>query len=307
MPFQSSVNTQPAPALAGDFASANPRFSVLAGPNALIAGSAGVTVGRFAWIGGLHDADGAGSIVANTGVGAPAGLVGRRQNALITTFLAESGNLIPQGFGVQLFNGGDFWVKNDDTVPVISGSSVYANFADGKITFTAATASVTASVAASTFSVTGSISNDILTVTAVGSGTVVNGATISGTGIATGTTIVQQISGTAGGIGVYEVSIPSQTVASTTVSGTYGTMTVTAVSSGVLGIGQTLTGTGVTAGTTITALGTGTGGTGTYIVSSNTVVASTTVTAAVNYKTKWVAMSGAGAGELVKISSQLNG
>lgn len=56
------------------------------------------------------------------------------------------------------------------------------------------------------------------------------------------------------------------------------TLTVTAVTSGTLGVGQTLSGTGVTGGTTITALGTGTGGTGTYTVSVSQTVGSTTIT-----------------------------
>ena len=56
------------------------------------------------------------------------------------------------------------------------------------------------------------------------------------------------------------------------------TLTVTAVSAGVLAVGQVISGTGVTAGTTITALGTGTGGTGTYTVSVSQTVASTTLT-----------------------------
>jgi hypothetical protein len=56
------------------------------------------------------------------------------------------------------------------------------------------------------------------------------------------------------------------------------TLNVTAVSSGVIQVGMLLTGTGVTAGTTITALGTGTGGTGTYTVSAAQTVASTTIT-----------------------------
>lgn len=57
------------------------------------------------------------------------------------------------------------------------------------------------------------------------------------------------------------------------------TMTVSAVTSGTLYVGQAISGTGVTAGTTITALGTGTGGTGTYTVSASQTVASTTITA----------------------------
>jgi hypothetical protein len=47
------------------------------------------------------------------------------------------------------------------------------------------------------------------------------------------------------------------------------TMTVYSVTSGTLSIGTVLSGTGITAGTTITALGTGTGGTGTYTISTS--------------------------------------
>ena len=57
------------------------------------------------------------------------------------------------------------------------------------------------------------------------------------------------------------------------------TMTVSAVTSGSLFVGQVLSGGGVTAATTITALGTGTGGAGTYTVSATQTVASTAVTA----------------------------
>ena len=57
------------------------------------------------------------------------------------------------------------------------------------------------------------------------------------------------------------------------------TLDVSAVTNGLLAVGQTISGTGVTAGTTITALGTGTGGTGTYTVSASQLVASTTITA----------------------------
>lgn len=57
------------------------------------------------------------------------------------------------------------------------------------------------------------------------------------------------------------------------------TLTVSAVTSGTLAVGMEITGSGVTAGTTITALGTGTGGTGTYTVSDSQTVGSTTITA----------------------------
>jgi hypothetical protein len=61
------------------------------------------------------------------------------------------------------------------------------------------------------------------------------------------------------------------------ISGT--TLTVSAVTSGVLSVGQTISGSGVTAGTKITALGTGKGGTGTYTVGTSQTASSTTITA----------------------------
>ncbi|OWK42455.1 structural cement protein Gp24 [Fimbriiglobus ruber] len=58
------------------------------------------------------------------------------------------------------------------------------------------------------------------------------------------------------------------------------TLTVSAVSAGQLAVGQLISGTGVTPGTRITALGTGTGYTGTYTISvSQTVSSATTMTA----------------------------
>lgn len=57
------------------------------------------------------------------------------------------------------------------------------------------------------------------------------------------------------------------------------TLTVTAVISGALQVGNTLSGTGVTAGTKIIGFLTGTGGTGTYTVSATQTATSTTITA----------------------------
>lgn len=62
------------------------------------------------------------------------------------------------------------------------------------------------------------------------------------------------------------------------------TMTVTAVTSGTIRLGMLVTGTGVAAGTYITAFGTGTGGTGTYTVGVSQTVASTTLTGTLNSK-----------------------
>jgi hypothetical protein len=67
-----------------------------------------------------------------------------------------------------------------------------------------------------------------------------------------------------------------------TASITASVMTVTAVTSGVLRVGQILSGSGINAGTYISALGTGTGGAGTYTVVGDTTATSTTVTAVGN-------------------------
>jgi hypothetical protein len=55
-------------------------------------------------------------------------------------------------------------------------------------------------------------------------------------------------------------------------------LTVTAISTGALSVGQTISGAGVTAGTLITSLGTGTGGIGTYNLSVSQTVASEAIT-----------------------------
>ncbi len=68
------------------------------------------------------------------------------------------------------------------------------------------------------------------------------------------------------------------------------TLTVSAVAAGTVQVGQTIAGSGVTAATTITALGSGTGGLGTYTVSATQTAASTAITgtgptyAAANYE-----------------------
>jgi hypothetical protein len=133
---------------------------------------------------------------------------------------------------------------------------------------------------------TGSISTTTLTVTSVLSGTIAVGQAIFGNNILQNTVITALGTGT-GGVGTYTVS-NSQTTASTSInsvaspaivtgaiSGT--TLTVSAVTSGTLRIGQTIEGTGVADGTIIKAFGTGSGGVGTYTVSASQTVSSTTI------------------------------
>ena len=75
---------------------------------------------------------------------------------------------------------------------------------------------------------TGSISGTTLTVTSVGSGIVYTGLTLVGSGVTAGTTITADLSGTAGGVGTYRVSI-SQTVGSESMTGTNSLSADTAV------------------------------------------------------------------------------
>lgn len=314
--FQTSVGTQPAPAVEGDFASINPRFTVDAGPGGLISGSGhgsvGVTIGRFAWADySTVDADGSPASVYNFGSGPPTGFVHREGQGLITTFLAHSGMIIPPGFQMTLHNGGDFWVKNNGATAALLGQKAYADVGTGAVSFAATgapgSASVTGAIAAGTASGTGTIAGNVMTITGSVSGTIQIGATVTGTGVSTGTTIVSQLSGTPGGVGTYSVNPPEQTVASTTLTATYGTLTVSAVSSGTVTNGGLVGGSGVTAGTVITALGTGAGATGTYIVNKTQTVGSEALTIGQTVETKWVAMSSGLPGELVKISDHLLG
>lgn len=319
-PYQTQVNYQPAPAVAGDFCDANPRWFVDAGQFGLVSGPAGVTIGRFGWASlSTIDADNAPAVVNSFGSGVPTGWVHREQQAAITTYLADSSVVINPGFAMGLVSDGNGWVKNEGATQALVNQKAYADFATGKISFAAtgspstATSASNASngIAAETFSVTGAISNNILTVTAVGSGTIYPGSIISGSNVASGTAIVSQQSGTTGGIGVYVVSIAEQSAASTTISGTYGLLTVAGAVTGTIEVGGVVHDTGgstITANTVVTASAangaalTGTGGIGTYAVNLTQTNSNFGLTFTTNVETGYSAVSSGGIGELVKIS-----
>jgi hypothetical protein len=100
------------------------------------------------------------------------------------------------------------------------------------------------------------------------------GATVNATALVSGTQYSVLTLGTTLAAGFVAVGATSTSITGS-IAGT--TLTVTAGSG--VAIGQILSGTGVTANTTITALGTGTGGAGTYTVSASQTVSSTTITA----------------------------
>jgi hypothetical protein len=322
--IQTSVNTLQTPAVAGDWCDSNPRYSVDAGPFGLVAGSAGLIVGRFAWITNSPtlDANGTPAQASNFGYGAPQGFVHRENQALIVNFLADASLVIPAGYECTLTSAAGVWATNSGTTEAEYGDKAFAYLNTGLVAFAPAGtifggASATgSSIAAETFSVTGSIAPSggggqdqpsILTVTVVGSGTLYPGASISGTGIPANPApqIVAQLSGTTGGVGTYELNTGEITAASTTVSGTYGLLTI-GTATGTFAVGDQLTGTNVVAGTSITQNVTGSGSTGgTMVVNNNTVVNSTTITASTAVETAFYARSTGLPGEIVKISNQL--
>jgi len=133
---------------------------------------------------------------------------------------------------------------------------------------------------------TASISGTTMTVTELFSGTIAVGQQVFGVGVDQETVITALGTGT-GGAGTYTVS-NSQTAASGrynsaqvnavftgSTSGT--TLTVSAVSSGTLHAGMTITNSTLSTKTVITALGTGTGGAGTYTISNSQTVGSSTM------------------------------
>lgn len=63
------------------------------------------------------------------------------------------------------------------------------------------------------------ISGNVLTVSEVTFGEILPGATVFGTGVSTGTTVIQQLSGATGGVGTYSVSISQAAASQTMASG----------------------------------------------------------------------------------------
>lgn len=141
MPFQTQVYSTQAKAVAGDFSTANPRHSAISVEGGFVAGPNGLTVGLFAW------ADTAtGTILSNSGTGAPTCFIHRELDGVITTYLAEYGMTIPAGMGVgNMFDGGDPWVKNAGAGAVTVGMKAFANNTNGTISFAAAGATVAGS------------------------------------------------------------------------------------------------------------------------------------------------------------------
>jgi hypothetical protein len=154
MAFQQTINITQAVGVEGDFASANPRWSVNSVEGGFKAGGtqnaappadAGVFIARFAW------ADVAtGTLLLNVGSGLPTGFVHRAMEGLNTAYFTTPSStsfLIPAGYPVgEVFSAGDFWVRHRGAGAVAVGMKAFtklahtsgANMDGGTIQFAAA-------------------------------------------------------------------------------------------------------------------------------------------------------------------------
>ena len=159
---------------------------------------AAVVVGRFAFPG----TDTA-TKVKNSGRGGVLGLVIKSVVLPITTFLAESTVTSPAVWQTEVSRDGDRMVVGSGVS--VFGDKVFASYIDGQIVFDDAGATVSSSEGTMHIIATN------MTVDTKTAGTVIVGQKITRTGVAAETYVVSQTSGTAGGAGVYVVSV-SQTV-----------------------------------------------------------------------------------------------
>ncbi len=252
MPFQTVIQNQQAPGVPGDFASTNPFSSVLAGEGALVAPASGLQVGNFAWVGPN------GQVSQSFVAGWQIGFLGRNMQGLITQFLEEASMIVPQGFMITLFNGGDFFANFEGGAAV--GNFVFADPNDGApvASTTSSAPALGAGTASAGFSGTATLNGTTtLNVTAVTHGIVSPGDHVADTttagNIPAGTTIVSQLTGTAGGVGTYQMSAIGVAAVGDSVVTTSEFALVTAIASGSFNLGDVFTGTAVAAGTAMIA------------------------------------------------------
>lgn len=296
--FPTKVNINQAPAVAGDFASQNPRASLLAGQGALVAPASGLIVGHFAFV--SKSANGDVVSQANSS-GAEIGFLAREEQALISTYLAGDSLVVPQGFMVTLYTEGDFYAYfGDGATP---GTQVFADETTGAAISGTGTTSFTGEVG---FTGTAAFATDLMTLATVTSGIITVGDTVTSATVTTGTTVTGLVSGTPNTVGaVYSLSTSPGTIAAQAATTASNVLNVTAISAGNISVGDVISGSGITAGTTITGLLTGTGGVGTYTISGAQVhTASETITVpAGTIGTNFKVASFANPGEIAKITT----
>jgi hypothetical protein len=195
-------------------------------------------------------------------------------------------------------SGASFFAGQLTNVRIVVGSNVYdptqttiivpttalGNIANTKLLLNAVVPSTFITDSASLQAVTnnGTATFSSNTPYVAGTATILQGMVLSGSGITTGTAIINNISGTGTSTtSSWGINI-SQTATSTTITGTPVLLTVTGTPSGTVAVGMTLSGGSlantITSGTSIVALGTGSGAAGTYYVLPSQTITSTTIT-----------------------------
>lgn len=312
--FQQIVNNELPVAVAGDFASANPRASTIAGRGEFVAGQNGVSTGTFAWFNPTT-----GLATQEYQLGSILGFVHRENNALITTFLGVAASKVVAGNQITGMSHGEFWgvLLGGGSV----GQTIYCDPVFGTLTAAAAGSAVASTSTATSVSNTG-----LITVggTLAGSAIAV-GQVVTGNGLPEGSYISALGTGS-GGAGTYQLTNLNGTAFATTGAGavafqgvlatnfilaqnvdagfsctgsiaapvspaTQSIFTVASALTGTVLVGDYITSAGVPANTYIVSQLTGTaGGVGTYLLNNaSPVVGSSTIT-------------GVG-GQLAKISS----
>lgn len=254
MSFQKVVNVNQAPGVLGDFASTNPFSSITTAQGGLVAPAGGLVVGNFFWVGPL------GQTSQSFVSGWQIAFLGRNEQALITQFLGEFSLVVPQGFMVTGFDGGDFWAEFASGAT--AGAQVYADVTTGEPQMQT-TNSVTGSVG---FTGTASFATNVMTVVTQTAASLIEvGDVVTSAGVTAGTTVTAILSGAPGAVGsTYSLSTAPGTIATQAATTASAVLNVTAVANGGLSVGDVISGTGVTAGTSIASILTGTGGVGTY-------------------------------------------
>lgn len=220
--FQTLVNNQPGVGQAGDFSDSNIRSVVLAGPGGFVAAALprGPIVGHFAWgnqnpalvdLGTANPIPGTGAAEGQTAVsnyqgetGCEIGFVARQAtNPIIVSFLGQDTEYLSPGLIATLFNNGGFLALFAAGATV--GQKVFAKYVNGEpVAGNAGDSPVT-----QTF--TGALANTGILTTSAVTGVM----HVGDVDLVNGYAILAQLSGTAGGAGTYQTSLPGVVIGST--------------------------------------------------------------------------------------------
>jgi hypothetical protein len=282
MAFQSVINTFLGSGKVGDIAKNSPQRC-----KAVLLSSAGIPnkIGNaFTRVSGADALGNRAETVRVGGAGLFAGILTNSSQyvsygTLAGGTLAESMVLLDNTVA-QLHDMAEIWVNLPATAA--AGNIVTFDPATGDLSSMNPTAQFTGAIATTTLTVSGMVAGGFLGV----------GSVVSGVGVIPNTIITALVTGL-GGNGTYTVS-QTQTVAAVamtapnqpqpafvgtgSIAGTV--LTMSAMASGQLSVGQQIVGANIPANTSIVSFGTGAGGVGTYNINVSLTVASQAITGA---------------------------